>query len=1088
MKKCTTLVLVLLSFGLTLFAQNTATKTIKGKVLDDSSGLALPDATVTIQKKAVKTDASGSFTAKIPDDGKKYEVTVSYAGYSSKTVNTDGSGDIAIRLKREVNQIEDVVVIGYQTVRRKDVLASVASVGAKELKDIPITSAAEALNGRLAGVTATTAEGSPDAAVTIKVRGGGSITQDNSPLYIIDGVQVESGLAGVVLQDIQNIDVLKDAAATAIYGARGANGVIIITTKSGKPGKMKVVYNGAFGIKTLAKELDVLNPFDFVMFEYERTRPLQQSEQDAFAKRYGSYWDTLAVYKNITPVDWQKEVLGQTGFSQLHNIGLSGGNKKSNYNFSYTRNDDKAIVLNSKFKRNQFNLKGEHKFSNKLKINASARYTNQNVYGAGISDDRGSAYSRLRNSVKFRPFLLPNESLDDVDPDASTSNGLTLKNPIKLVNQEYRKKTSNTLNLSGSITYNITKNLTFKSTLGYERGTIYDRQFSDTLSYDAIQNGGGLPLVSLDSTTKKTLTNSNVVTYSKKAIGGKHDIDVLLGEETFQLETDVNSYLYTGFKKYVDHTYAIENANALGTLSAAYPKLSKAKATQLSFFGRVNYSFDKKYLFSFNMRADGSSKFFPGRQWAYFPAGSFAWRISNENFMKNVKGISDLKLRLSYGTVGNNRIADYLFLTTFGNTSYYYGLNGQLITSYNSTSLVNELLKWETTVNRGMGLDLSLLKGKLDISIDYYNNSTKDLLLNVPIASTYGYSLQQQNVGKTSNKGFELQLTALVMKKKDFTWSTNFNFSTNRNRVEAVGVGNTYVQPDKPSWGVAGQAIDYRSRVGDPVGSMYGYVTDGFYTVNDFNTRAVTPGDPNTQYYYTLKSGVVSDSALFNSPVQPGTIKFKDIDGDGVITDKDRQVIGNPTPKFTGGLNQQFTYKSWDMSIFLNFSYGGNVYNANKIEFTNSYTPSSNVLAVMKDRWKTIDDLGNLVQSVQPTGVGSNKVVVGIDPTKLASLNANASIWQSNSSFLVHSWAIEDASFLRINNITIGYTLPVKTMAKLHMSRLRFYATVNNLAVITGYSGYDPEVSVRSNPLTPALDYSAYPKSRSFILGINASF
>ncbi|MFI5133480.1 MAG: TonB-dependent receptor, partial [Chitinophagales bacterium] len=443
--------------------------------------------------------------------------------------------------------------------------------------------------------------------------------------------------------------------------------------------------------------------------------------------------------------------------------------------------------------------------------------------------------------------------------------------------------------------------------------------------------------------------------------------------------------------------------------------------------------------------------------------------------------INDLKFRAGFGTIGNNRIDDYLFLTTFRNDgTYYYGINNQAITAYYPASLVNEDLTWESTVNRNYGVDMTLFHNRIDLSVDLYNNTSKNLLLFVPVASTFGYTQQYQNVGKTSNKGWEVQLTAGIVRKRDFTWNANFNISFNKNKVEKLGVNQQSFFPPA-SWGVSGQPTDYIVRIGDPVGSMWGLVTDGFYKVSDFDYNAATGA-------YTLKTGVVTNVGIIG-PVQPGSIKFKDLNGDGVIDlDHDRKIIGNPNPKFTGGFSQQFTYKQWDMSLFLNFSYGNDIYNANKIEFTNAYSNNSNMLAIMQGRWRVVTPSGQTAQWV------NGSTVYGIPPDQLTALNASAQIWQplkSAGAFYPSSWAIEDGSFLRINNLTIGYNLPVKFVPGLNISKLRFYFTCNNLAVLTSYSGYDPEVSVKTGAnagLTPGLDYSAYPKSRSFIFGINASF
>jgi len=1059
-----------------LFAQG---RQITGTVTSSENKQPVQGATVTVKgtRTGTTTDAQGNF--KLTIDSKATTLVISNASFSAYEVAIGSQSVINAELTPDVKSLEDVVVIGYQTVKRKDLLASVSSVGAKDLKDIPINSAAEALNGRLAGVTATTSEGSPDAEIRIRVRGGMSITGDNSPLYIVDGIQVENGLSTISPQDIQSIDVLKDAAATAIYGARGANGVIVITTKSGKPGKLIVSYNGYIGVKVLAKELKVLSPYEYVIYQSERWRG-SSADSTSFAKNFGTTWDTLSNYKNVNAVDWQDQVFGNTGITTTHNISASGGTKKATYSFGYTYNNDKAIVINSDYKRHILNAKADYKITKNLKVGVSGRLTHQDVRGAGVSDAKGSSYNRLRNAVKYRPFLSANQDIDDVDPlaDQNVGNGLNLYNPISLANSEYRKKTTDVYNVTAFLSYNIMKNLSFKSTFGYDYNKLTDLQFSDTITPYAIISGARLPIAGLDTTTKKTMTNSNVITYSVTGYKKKHDFSVLLGEETYDLRTEARSSLFKSFPAFTSYSTAFKQTN-LGTSFTGYPKLGKSRYTSLSFFSRVSYAYREKYLFSFDVREDGASKFGPGHKWGTFPAGSVAWRLSKEKFMQNVNFINDLKFRAGFGTIGNNRIADYLYLTSFRNDgTYFYGLNNQAILAYYSNSLVNADLKWESTVNRNFGVDISMFKNKVSLSVDYYNNTSKDLLLNVPIASTYGYSTQLQNIGKTSNKGVEIQLNTTLRRTTDFSWNANFNISFNKNKIIALGKNQTSFFP-AASWGVSGQPTDYIEKVGQPVGAMYGLVTAGFYKTDDFNWNPTTG-------VYTLKPGVPSNSSIIGT-VMPGSIKFVDLNGDGVVDiNNDRKIIGDPTPKFTGGLNQQLTYKNWDMSVFVNFSVGNDIYNANKIEFTNGYSTNSNLLAIMEKRFRTITASGQTA-----IYANSSSQAVGIAPDLLNELNKNATLWQplkSAGAFYPHSWAIEDGSFLRINNISIGYTLPVKRLIGLKMSKLRFYFTGNNVATFTKYTGYDPEVSVRNSPLTPGLDYSAYPKSRSFIFGVNATF
>ncbi|MEQ1796588.1 MAG: TonB-dependent receptor [Lacibacter sp.] len=1057
--------LLLLMCSTSLFAQ---TRQVKGKVTDET-GTPLPSVTVLLSgsKKGVQTDVNGSFKIDAPGAG-TVTLVFSYTGYKSITVKADGNSELDVKLEKDVAVLEDVVVIGYQTIKRKNLLASVSSVGAKELKDIPIYSAEEMLNGRLAGVTATTAEGSPDADIRIRIRGGMSITNDNSPLYIVDGVQVERALSVIAPQDIQSIDVLKDAAATAIYGARGANGVIVITTKTGKPGKAKVTFNSFVGVKYLPKKLGVLSVYDFVIYQSERSRG-SSTDSLSFLKNFGTTWDTLSNYKNVSPIDWQDEIFGNTGITTTQNIGVSGGTKKITYNFGYTLNKDKAIVINSNYTRHLFNFKSDYNVTRNLKTGVTLRYTNQNVVGAGVSDAKGSSYNRLRNAVKYKPYLSANQDIEEADPlaDPNVGNGLNLVNPIGLANAEYRKKTTNSLNFTAYVSYKITKNLTFRSTFGYDRTSLVDRQFSDSITPLSIIQGAAKPVVGLDTSNRQTITNSNVLTYSVADFKNKHDFDFLIGEETYDLNTQNYSRLYRNFQTFTNKNVAIVGADYLGIPFAGYPKATKTKYTSLSFFGRVNYSYMDKYLFSFNVRADGSSKFAPGKQWGYFPSGSVAWRIKKEKFLENVDFINDLKIRGGFGLVGNNRIGDYLYITTFQNDgNLFYGINNNPVLAYYSASLANPNLKWESTVNKNIGLDFTFIKNRFDFSVDLYENQSKDLLLDVLIATTFGYRSQYQNIGKTSNRGIELQLNAVIARKTNgFNWSANFNIAFNENKVVELGKGQDFFYPGA-SWGVSGQPTDYIEKIGSPVGSFWGLVADGFYKVSDFDYNTSTG-------VYTLKTGVVNNSGIIGV-VQPGSMKFKDVSGpngvpDGVIdVNYDRKIIGNPTPKFTGGLNQMFTYKNWDASVFVNFSYGNDIYNANKIEFTNGYTNNSNMIDIMQDRWKVVTATGATAQWVNGT------TVYGIAPDALTALNANAKIWQplkGSGAFYPSSWAIEDGSFLRINNITIGYSLPAKAISRLRMSKLRFYVTGNNLAVFTNYSGFDPEVSVRSSPLTPGLDF-----------------
>lgn len=1073
-----------LLFSISTYAQTQGS--VKGKVVDEATGKPLTNASISIvgSKKGTTTDEQGNFTLKIADASKTYKITVSYTGHLSKDISVKNGDNITVKLKESAKEEDEVVV---QTglggaIKKKELTGSVATTTAKDLKDIPVNNVGEALNGRLAGVTATTAEGSPDADIRIKVRGGSSITQTSEPLYIVDGVQVENGLSGIVLQDIQDITVLKDAATISVYGARGANGVIIITTKSGKVGGLKVTYNMFYGIKNITKTLGVMSPYEFVLYNYERNLG-STTDSSSFVGIYGTF-DTFYNYKNQPSVNWQEEVMGQQGYSQMHNIGVSGGVKKWQYNFSYTFNDDKAIVLNSAFKRHQLNFKNDFKLSSKLKATLGLRYTNQNVFGAGVSDDRQSTYNRLRNAIKYKPYLNPGQSVFEEDPDAIDNPGLGLGliNPYQIVQSEFRRKTTDQFNITTSVNYNISKRFSFKSSFGFDRRTITDRQFSDSNSSIARntslnQFNNGMPAVTLDTIKSQSLNFSNSITYSLKNYRKKHDLEIIAGVENLEIQRESRENFFISFPNFTDKDVAFSNLS-LGKVQATYPRLNKEKETQLSFFGVARYSLKKKYFATFSIRRDGSSKFDIENRWGNFYSGSLAWRVSDEKWFQSIKFINDFKLRVGMGSVGNNRIGNYLTLNSFNNQVYIYGLNGSTVQTFASLVLANKKIKWEALVNRNIGFDMSILKNRVDISFDYFNNTTKDLLLNVPIASTFGYARQLQNMGRTKSSGVEIQIAASILQKKNgFNWNANFNISFVKNQIDALGIGMNTFSPAAASFSFNTPPPDYVAKIGEPLGAMMGYVYDGFYTTNDFDYNTTTQ-------QYTLKNGVVNNAII--GTVQPGSIKFRDLNGDGTIDiNNDRTVIGNPNPKFTGGFNNQFTYKNWDASIFLNFSVGNDVFNANRIEFTNGYTNRSNLISEMENRWKTVAEDGTKLQWV----AGNN--VYGLAPNILAERNANASTWMpivGNGAFHSHSWAIEDGSFLRVNNITIGYSFGLKTLAKLKISKLRIYATANNVAIFTKYSGYDPEVSVRRDPLTPALDYSAYPRSRSFLMGLNVSF
>lgn len=1050
---------------MTLLSQ-AQTRQLSGRVTDEE-GTPLRGVNVMIRdgKKGTQTDANGNFKIETTGTG-DVSLVVSSTGFKSITVTASSNSAISVKLEKDVAALDDVVVIGYSTVRRRDLTGSVSSVSAKQLKDVPISSAAEALQGRLAGVQAISSEGAPGAEIIIRVRGGGSITQDNSPLYIVDGVQVDNALSVISPQDIASIDVLKDASTTAIYGARGANGVVIITTKAGRAGRTQASYNGQFGFRQLPETMDVLSPYDFVRWQYERSRG-SVADSSNFAQTYGTTWDTLNVYKSIPAINWQEEVFGRKANFQNHNVSVNGGNQATSFNLSLTANREEGIQIESGFDRNLVNFKLDHKVSDKVKVGMTARYLDQQIKGIGTTNSGTRATNRLRHTINYRPFEIPtpNGGIDDFDEAYYlASSGAT--NPVLLTRAEYRKQETKATYLTGYVNYTIIKNLSFRSTIGFDNLNTRTDLFYSKITSTA-RNYASLPVASIGTQNNQTISNSNTLQYTLNNFKQHHDITVLAGEETVDRHSKQNAFETRFFPADISAKKALANMGlgAAPTGSAQpLPTSFVAPPYRLfSLFGRVNYSYDDKYMASFNLRADRSSKFSSDNGTLVFPSGSVAWRFSKEKFMENVSWINDAKLRFGYGAVGNDRIADLLYLQLYGVTGQY-ALNHSILPGFAPSALANPLLRWEKNVTRNLGLDLSLFKNKIQFSVDVYENSANDLLLDVAIPPTSGYNSQIQNIGSTSNRGIEFQVGATPVSKKDFTWTSNFNIAFNKNKVEDLG-GVAQLERNS-GWQGSDGVPDYLVKVGEPVGLMYGFITDGFYKVEDFDFNETTRA-------YTIKSGIAVNG-VYGTP-QPGMLKWKDLNGDGTINTSDRKIIGNANPKFTGGWNNQFVYKNFDLSVFVNFVVGNDIYNANKIEWTDGAFSNLNMLNSMKDRWTNLNDQGQLVT----------------DPTELSKLNANAKIWTPVrvQRWWLHSWAIEDGSYLRINNLTFGYTLPKQLLNKIKISTFRVFGTVNNLATITNYSGYDPDVTARrSDPLTPGVDFAAYPRSRTWVAGVNVTF
>ncbi|MCZ4243339.1 SusC/RagA family TonB-linked outer membrane protein [Pedobacter punctiformis] len=1056
------LVLTFLSFSVGLaFAQN---KQVTGIVKDKSDGLPLIGVSVNIKdsKVGTTTDSKGAYKISVPSNGAI--LTFSYIGYKSRSIAVTDQSKLDVSLEEDANTLQEVTVnIGYGTVRKKDLTGAVGSVGADVIAAAPVSSAIEAIQGRVAGVSIGSTEGAPNAELVVRLRGGGSITGDNTPLYIVDGFPVNS-ISDIAPQDIESIDILKDASSAAIYGSRGANGVIMITTKNSKDGKTAISFNVFGGVKKLAKKLDVLTPYDYATWQYERSL-LDKSPTD-YTKYFGNYQD-IDLYQNVPANDWQELVFGRTGSTFNSNLSISGGGEKTKYTISHNFVKDKAIMQLSDYQRQNLNFKLNHKLFDKLTLDLGFRYSDAKTNGGGTNEQNevSSADSRLKFAMIYPPFPVPG-----LTTTTETDDEFNLYNPLVSIsdnNQYIRRKA---FNVNGALTYDIIDNLRLRAEVGIDDVRNNQDRFYGTTTY-YVRNvpsaeNQNLPAIIFANATTNTFRNSNTLNYNfSKVLNKNHNLNVMVGQEYMTTEAGTLINVVHGLPK----TFTFEQARVLSTQGKANTIDNNFSNDNnlFSFFGRANYDYLGKYLLSATFRADGSSKFSPGNQWAYFPSVSGAWRISQEDFMKGTKPwLNDLKLRASYGSAGNNNIPVGQTVQSFQNsvTTWVNGFG-----SYWAASKVmaNPDLKWETTITRNIGLDFSLFNSKVTGTIDAYSNKTKDLLILFPVAGT-GYDNQYRNLGSTQNKGLEFTLNWNAVRKTNFDLSFNANISFNRNKVLSLGpVKNINASS---GWASTEVGVDYLVEEGASVGRMYGYRSAGRYEVSDFSGYNATTGN------WTLKPGVV-DATAFIGALRPGSMKIEDLSGDGKIDLSDRTIIGNANPLNTGGFSINSRIYNFDIGAYFNWSYGNDIYNANKIEYTSTSKYSSrNMISEMAT--------GNRWTNLRADGTISN------DPAELAAMNANTTLWSPYmKTFVLSDWAVEDGSFLRLSTLTLGYTLPAKISEKLKMKKLRVYASAYNLWLLTNYSGFDPEVSTRrKSSLTPGVDYSAYPKSQSFVFGVNVNF
>ena len=1030
------------------------------------------------------TGVDGDYVLNV-NSAKGKTLVFSMIGMATKEVVIGNSTTIDVVLEEDANFLDETVVIGYATVKRRDLMGSVSSVDNKALTQTPVATVTEALSGRMAGVQVTSTEGDPDAEIKIRVRGGGSITQDSSPLYIVDGFPVES-ISDIPASDIQSIDVLKDAFSTAIYGSRGANGVVLVTTKSGAAGKVSVSYNAYWGQKTMANKdaIQVMSPGEFVKLQWE-LGALNDDLSDEFIPAYGSFAD-IDQYATMKANDWVEQVFGRTGETFSHNVSVSGSSDKVKWTASYAHIDDMAIMLGSNYKRDNLNFKAQFKPIKQITIDLNARYSNTEVMGSGSNsiNDSGSTSgtsARLKHAVQYTPIPVTGATSDS---DLAEDYGDNAP-PLESVADNDRRRIRKNWTINGAVTWHIIKNLNLKVEGGLDDYNQEDNRFYGLTTY-YVGNTASIKNQPANLYTNRFRTkyrNTNTLNYNFSEVfkNDKHKLDLLLGQEFILTKSNNLSTTVEGFPTFFDSQMAW-NFMASGTAIASNNYFN-ANDLLLSFFGRVNYDFDSRYSISATVRGDGSSKFAKGNQWGFFPSAAASWTISNEPWFNADKVINNLKLRYSYGTAGNNNIPTGVSSMTFSaNATTWLSMGDTYWTTTKvggKTIMPNPDLTWESTLSHNLGLDFAFFNSRINGSFEAYLNTTKDLLIQFPTAGS-GYDYQYQNIGSTENRGLEASLNFVLFEKKNFGLTLGANISVNKNKVLSLG-GLDRIEAES-MWASTEIGPDFVVLPGQPLGQMYGYESAGRYSASDFTYE----GDK-----WVLNEGVADASGLVGTNYfGPGSMKVKDqitvdTDGDGIpdaadgkIDANDKVVIGNALPLGTGGFNLSGYLYGFDFSANFNYVFGNSIYNANKIEFTHSRKfKKRNLLNSMEvaDRWTNIDwETGELIT----------------DPEALDALNAGTTMWSpACQNAIFTDWAVEDGSFLRLQSATIGYTLPEKWTMKIKMQKLRFYVTGTNLFCLTNYSGYDPEVDTRrSTPLTPGVDYAAYPKSIGFVAGANITF
>lgn len=1043
-RKLRSLLLLLCICSTAIYAQEKKSS-IRGLV-ENEKGAALSGVSILLTHDEKKTqlsttsDEQGVFTFQQLDSKGPYTITITHVGFEKKIIrkpqlNPGREEALVITLKPSADDLNQVVVIGYGSQSRSKTTGAMAQVRSNSFKDMPVTRIEQALAGQMPGVQVIQYSGAPGTGVLLRVRGLGSVTAGNQPLYVIDGFPAnEANLSMLNTGDIESVNVLKDAAAAAIYGSRGSNGVVLITTKKGNTSKPRFSFDAFYGQQSVVKKIDMMDAYEYARFVQDARnnwwvdQKAGNSPSDPNSVRtnvVGKIPDFLQPYlagqQGLTNTDWQDAIFRKADM-QNYALSVSGGNEITKYYVSGNYFDQQGIVINSDFKRYSVRTNIETKLSQAMTfgLNMAPSYTQQNVISEGGHSNDGVITTALIAMPNFPVYNADGSfALGNQAREASKYSMAVLENPVAVANL-INNKVNNFRLLGGAyLDIKLLKGLTVKTYFGAD-------YFASTEDYFRPSVLGVYRVAPPSQATGKSGTANNINYVSENTLNytaqfnDRHNLSVLAGYTVQKENRKSNSV--TGTKYPNDQVPSVSAATSISAGTSTVQEWSL-----LSYIGRVAYDFDNKYLISASVRRDGSSRFGINNRWGWFPSASIGWRISEESFLKSVDLISDLKLRASYGKTGNFQIPNYGSYALLSSNNYV--LNGSVINGQVPSSAPNPELSWEKTDQVNLGLDLGILKNHLTLSVDYYTSKTNDLLLDVPVPYSSGYTTMLKNVGKVSNKGIELNLTGRAQ-IGPVEWTGSLNFSANRNKVEELGPGQSQI--------IVGRNI---TQIGQPIGSFYGYKVLGVFT---------------------------SQHELNNYPhlstSTPGSYIYEDVDTNKIINSADRKIIGNPFPDYTAGFSSNFTWKNFDLGFLINTVQGFDITQTLKTTYLVSEEGWANTSKEMYDK-RYIDG--------QNAGKGFGR----------------ARVQPTDTYYRTSSLSVEDGSFIRVRNITAGYSLPATLAKRVGIEKLRFYLSAQNPFTFTKYKGYNPEVSQNaSNALEPGIDAGAYPASKTFVIGLNLNF